>query len=223
MKLIKKFFNRIIEWLDERFSIKGTIEKNLTKKMIPKGMKWFGCFGGMAFVALLLQVGSGIFLAINYIPSLSEAFNSIQYIKHSIPYGWLIQKIHAVGPNIIVAFVSCHMARIIFKAAYKKPRELHWVSGVVLFILTFLICYTGSFLPANQMTYWGINTMAKAAESPTMVANYDVGIWGDGDRFSAHKFMFIYAMHIIGIPVLIVAFMVLHFVMIRRTGIDEPF
>lgn len=258
MKLMKRFIYLPIEWLDERFNIKGAIEKNLTKKMVPKGMKWFGCFGGMAVIAFLMQIGSGIFLALYYIPSASEAFNSIQYVRHSVPYGWFIQKMHAVGPNVIIALLLCHIVRILVKGAYRKPRELHWASGVVLFVLTLLICYTGASLPASQLDYWGIkraegisidvskhnsptkvggavpylhrlkpmaartDSMEGTSVAPTIVTSYDVGILRDGTRFNEHKLTFIYIIHIVCIPIVILTIMALHFVMVRRTGIDEP-
>lgn len=212
-----------VNWFDERFGIREFIRNNVTQKMIPKGMNWFGCFGGMALIAFLMQIGSGIFLALYYSPSAGKAFSSVQYIRHSVPYGWLIQKIHVVSPHVIIGFVICHMIRIVVKGAYRKPRELHWVSGAAMLILTFLICYTGSILPANELSYWGINSAGGMLNSPTMAASYDAGFLRNGSKFSDQKFTVIYIAHIIGIPLVIAGLMVMHFAMVRKTGIDEPF
>ncbi|MDR4499261.1 MAG: cytochrome b N-terminal domain-containing protein [Candidatus Scalindua sp.] len=218
----ESFFGFLKNWFEERYQLKEAIERNVTKKQIPKGLSWFGCTGGLAFVAFLLQAGTGIFLVFHYIPSANEAFNSVQYVRHAIPYGWLIQKVHAVTPHFMVALVLSHMVRILFKGIYKKPRELHWVSGSLLLILTLMISYTGTFLPANGLSYWGVSTAGSEVGMPTMVTDHSVGAYQDGRAISNQTFVLIYALHIAGIPIMMSLFMSLHFLMIRRTGISEP-
>ena len=120
-------------------------------------------------------MGTGIFLVFYYVPSPAEAFNSVQYIRHALPYGWLIQKVHAVTPHFMMTLVFAHMLRILFKGIYKKPRELHWVSGASLLVLTLIICYTGTCLPANDLSYWGINSVGSEVGMPTMVTDHTVG------------------------------------------------
>ena len=217
----KSFFAFLKNWFEERYQLIEVIERNVTKKQIPKGLSWFGCMGGVAFVAFLLQAGTGIFLVFHYIPSASEAFNSVQYIRHAIPYGWLIQKVHAVTPHFMVALVLSHMLRILFKGIYRKPRELHWVSGSLLLILTLMISYTGTFLPANSLSYWGVSTAGSEVAMPTMVSDHSVGAYQGGGTISNQTFVLIYALHIAGIPIMMSLFMGLHFLMIRRTGISE--
>ncbi|MBC8551360.1 MAG: cytochrome b N-terminal domain-containing protein [Candidatus Brocadiales bacterium] len=209
-------------WFDERFGFQDIIEKNITKKLIPRGLSWFGCMGGLALVAFMVQVGTGIFLVFYYVPSPGEAFNSVQYIRHAIPYGWLIQKIHAVTPHFMIILIFAHMLRMLFKGIYKKPRELHWVSGASLLVLTLIICYTGTCLPANDMSYWGINSVGSEIGMPTMVADHDVGSRQDMGEVSTHGFVAVYALHIACIPLLMCVIMGFHFLMVRRTGISEP-
>jgi quinol-cytochrome oxidoreductase complex cytochrome b subunit len=114
------------------------------------------------------------------------------------------------------------MLRILFKGIYKKPRELHWVSGAALLILTLVICYTGTYLPANSLSYWGISSVGSEAAMPTMVTDHVVGTYQGGDAVSGHGFVFIYALHIIGIPLMMCILMGFHFLMVRKTGISEP-
>jgi len=174
--------------------LRELIESNVTRRLIPKGLSWFGCMGGLSLLAFMIQLGTGIFLMFYFIPSTREALASIQQVSHSVPYGWLIQRIHAVGPHIMMGMVFSHMLRILFKGIYRHPRELHWVSGACLLIMTLLMYYTGSLLPVH-------NISGRAA--PVHVT-------------------YIYALHVAGIPLAMALFMGMHFFMVRNTGIYEP-
>jgi quinol-cytochrome oxidoreductase complex cytochrome b subunit len=209
-------------WIDERFQIREIIEKNFTKKKIPKGISWFRCMGGLALIAFMLQVGTGIFLVFYYVPSASDAFNSVQYIRHAVSYGWLIQKIHAVAPYFMVVTLFVHMIRILFKGLYQKPRELHWVSGASLLVLTLIICYTGTCLPANNLSYWGVSSVGSEAGMPTMVTDHVVGDYQNEGTISSHGFVSLYALHVICIPLTMCIIMAFHFLIKSRTGVSEP-
>jgi len=217
-----KYLQGIKDWFEERFQLKEIIERNLTKKKIPKWISWFRCMGGFAFIAFLIQVGTGIFLVYYYVPSVSEAFNSVQYIRHTVPYGWLIQKVHAVTPHFMIVPLFIHMIRILFRGLYKNPRELHWVSGASLLVLTLIICYTGTWLPANSLSYWGVSSVGGEVAMPTMVADYVVGVSQNEGQISSHGFVLLYGLHVICIPLIMCVIMGFHFLMIRRTGVSEP-
>ncbi len=191
--------------VEERYQLENIIERNVTKKLIPKGISLFRCMGGLALIAFLIQVGTGIFLVFYYVPSAGEAANSVQYIRHALSYGWLIQKVHAVTPYFMIVPLFIHMIRILFKGLYKDPRELHWVSGASLLVLTLVIYYTGTCLPADSLTYWGAGSVG-----------------GDGGMVSNSNFVIVYALHIACIPIMMCILMGFHFLMIRRTGVSEP-
>src|SRR5574337_986628 len=169
--------------------LRELIEINITRKLIPKGLSWFGCMGGLSLVAFMVQVVTGMFLVFHFIPGEKEALGSIQNVIHNAPYGWLIQRIHAVGPNIMVGMVFSHMLRILFKGIYRHPRELHWVSGACLLILTLLMYYTGSLLSVGNI-----------------------------NEHSAIPLIYLYAIHVAGIPMIMGLFMGMHFFMVRTTG-----
>jgi len=156
------------------------------------------------------------------VPSTSNAFNSVQYLRHAVSYGWLIQKVHAVAPYFMVVALLVHMIRILFKGLYQKPRELHWVSGASLLVLTLIICYTGTCLPANNLTYWGVSSVGSEVGMPTMVTDHAVGDYQNEESISSHGFMSFYALHVICIPLMMCIIMGFHFLMIRRTGVSEP-
>ncbi len=179
--------------IENKYFLKELIENNITRRLIPKGLSWFGCMGGLSLLAFIIQLGTGIFLMFYFIPTSGNALTSIQYVSHSVPYGWLIQRIHAVGPHIMVGMILSHMLRILFKGIYRHPRELHWVSGACLLILTLLMYYTG-----NKLSFHN-----------------------GSERITMHLIYF-YALHVIGIPLAMVLFMGMHFFMVRKTGIYEP-
>jgi quinol-cytochrome oxidoreductase complex cytochrome b subunit len=208
--------------LDERYALREFLQENFTQRLIPKHLSWFGCLGGLSLVAFCLQVGTGIFLMCFYVPSASEAFGSLQYIKHSAGMGWLVQKLHLVGAQVMVGCVLGHMLRVLFKGIYKKPRELHWVSGTSLFLLTLTIAYTGTQLTAERFYTWNVRTDVQSLDAPSTVTKYAVGLTPDGKKFSNYRLSFFYAMHVVLIPLVMATFMGFHFVMVRRTGIAEP-
>ncbi len=219
---IKENLHGVKDWFEERFQLSEIIETNLTKKKIPKNISWFRCMGGFALIAFMLQVGTGIFLVFYYVPSASNALNSVQYIRHAVSYGWLIQKVHAVAPYFMVVALFIHMIRILFKGLYQNPRELHWVSGASLLVLTLIICYTGMCLPANSLSYWGVSSVGSDVGMPTMVTDHVVGEFQNEGTISSHGFILLYALHVICIPLMMCIIMGLHFLMIRRTGVSEP-
>lgn len=187
-----KKLNAVIKETGNKSILREFIEINITRKLIPKGLSWFGCMGGLSLVAFMVQVATGIFLVFHFIPGEKEALASIQNVIHNVPYGWLFQSIHAVGPNIMVGMVFSHMIRILFKGIYRHPRELHWVSGACMLILTLLIYYTGSLLSAEHV-----------------------------NEHSPLRLTYLYATHVAGIPIVMGLFMGMHFLMVRTTGICE--
>lgn len=132
-------------------------EINITRKLILKGMIWFGYTGEMSVVSFLIQTITGVFLAFYFVPDRKEALTSIQNITHTVPFGCFAQRIHAVGPHIMIGMVIIHTIDMFLKGFYRHPRELYWVSGSFLFILTLLMHYTGILLSVvNINEYAGI-------------------------------------------------------------------
>ena len=205
--------------VEERYRLENIIEKNVTKKLIPKGISLFRCMGGLALIAFLIQVGTGIFLVFYYVPSAGEAVDSVQYIRHALLYGWLIQKVHAVTPYFMIVPLFIHMIRILFKGRYKDPRELHWVSGASLLVLTLVICYTGTCLPADSLAHLGAGSVGGEV---AMMTDHIVGAFNDGGMASNRNLFIVYALHIACIPIMMSVLMGFHFLMIRRTGVSEP-
>ncbi len=173
--------------------LKKLIETNVTRRLIPKGMSWFGCMGGLSLLAFLIQLTTGAFLLFYFSPSTKEsAISSVQRVTHTVPYGWLVLRLHAAGSHVMICMVFSHMLRIFFKEIYRHPRELHWVSGSCLLILTLIMCYTGSLLSVQN-------------------------IYSN----STTRLLPVYILHIAATPLAMSLFMGMHFFMIRNTGIHE--
>ncbi|MFQ5862445.1 MAG: cytochrome b N-terminal domain-containing protein [Candidatus Brocadiales bacterium] len=214
----------------EHSGLRRLIEDNFFKRLLPRKLSWFRCLGGLALVTFAVQVGSGLFLVFFYVPSAAGAFNSVQHIKHAVPYGWLICKLHLVGTQIMIGCVIAHLIRVLFKGAYKSPRQLYWVSGAFLLMLTLLMGYTGTKLPVGDVYAWNMgytqsDTPAYASPAdggPTTVVKYKAGVPPTATKASTGRYSFIYIAHVAIIPVIICSFMAFHFIMIRRTGISEP-
>jgi quinol-cytochrome oxidoreductase complex cytochrome b subunit len=115
--------------MDDRFDLTPVIEKNLTRKQVPRTLSWAGCFGGLAFLIFLIQIFTGILLLMYYKSDAERAWDSVTFVKSNVPMGWLIQRIHSVGANFMIALVFLHMARVAYLRIYRRPRELHWISG----------------------------------------------------------------------------------------------
>lgn len=218
MRVIKA----IAEGLEERYQLTPLIEKNVTKKQVPRTLGWAACFGGLSLLVFLIQVFSGALLLMYYKPDPGRAWDSVTFIKSNVPMGWLIQRVHAVGANLMIVLVMMHMARIAYFKIYRKPRELHWISGVVLLLLTTLLAFTGYLLPWTQLSYWGAKVGTEIPGAVPVVGPAIVEWLRRGNSISGETLGFFYSMHIWILPGLISAFMVMHFVMIRRTGISRP-
>lgn len=213
---------RVTEALDERYQLRPLIEKNVTKKLVPRTLGWAACFGGLSLLVFIIQVFSGALLLMYYKPDPARAWDSVTFIKSNVPMGWLIQRVHAVGANLMIVLVLMHMARVAYFKIYRKPRELHWVSGVVLLVLTTLLAFTGYLLPWTQLSYWGAKVGTEIPGAVPAVGERIVEWLRRGNAISGETLGFFYALHIWILPATISGFMALHFMMIRRTGISRP-
>ena len=213
---------KLYRWLDSRYHIEPLLKKNVTEKLVPCHLSWAACFGGLALFTFLVQVFTGALLMMYYKPHAEQAFDSVMYIKSNVPMGWLIQRIHAVSANLMIVLVLMHMARVAYKRIFRPPRELHWVSGVVLLILTMLMAFTGYLLPWTQLSFWGAKVGTEILSAVPFVGDAMVMWVRRGRGISGDTLGFFYALHVAIIPGVIGLFMAAHFFMIRRTGISGP-
>ena len=212
----------IFDWFDQRYNLTPLIEKNVTKKMVPRTLSWASCFGGLSLLVFMVQVFTGILLLMYYKPHPAAAWDSVTFVKSNVPMGWLVQRIHAVGANLMVVMVFMHMARVAYFKIFRAPRELHWISGVFLALLTTVMAFTGYLLPWTQLSYWGAKVGTEIPGAVPVIGSQIVKWVRRGDSISGETLGFFFAVHIWVLPTVMVLFMGAHFAMIRRTGISRP-
>ena len=152
------------KWLDARLQVGATIRETAEHPVPHETASWFYVFGSAAFVVFMLQIVTGIMLALIYVPSAGEAWNSLQTLNHSIVLGWYIRALHGWGSDFMVAIVLIHMVQVFLFGAYKFPRELTWIIGIFLLLMTLGMAFTGQVLRFDKDAYWGCFASAGSGE-----------------------------------------------------------
>ncbi len=205
-----------------RFGLRRLIEPHLPPTLVPRALGWAGCFGGLAFLLFLIQVYTGVLLLMYYKADPARAWDSVTFIKSNVQMGWLIQRVHAVCADMMIALVLMHMARVAYYRIYRSPREYHWLSGVALLVLTTSMAFTGYLLPWTNLSYWAVSVGTEIPGAIPVVGD-DLAAWlRRGPLVSGETLGFFYALHVSVLPATIVLGMLVHYIMIRRTGISKP-
>ncbi len=218
----KPLVNRAVDWVDERYELSPLLSK-LAAKPVPRfAMKWWYCLGGITAFLFVVQGITGIMLAFYYKPSAAEAYNSIIFIENEVRFGAAIRMIHHWAANGMIVMAIAHMLRVFIMGAYKNPRELNWISGVLLLILALVFGFTGYLLPWDQRAYWATTVGTDIAGSVPAIGNLVLVLLRVGWDVSEATLGRFYGLHIIVTPLLTVGFMLAHFMMIRKLGIARP-
>lgn len=218
----KPFSQRSVQWIDERYQLSEPLTKILNKPVPKFALRWWYCLGGITAFLFITQGVTGIMLAFYYQPTPEAAYASIQFIEIQVNYGAAIRSIHHWAANGMIVMCTAHMLRVFIMGAYKPPRELNWVSGVILLVLTLAFGFTGYLLPWDQRAFWATTVGSEIAGSIPVIGNIALIFLRVGWEVSANTLSRFYALHVIAIPLLTVAFMLAHFFMIRRQGIARP-
>jgi len=209
--------NKIFTWLDERLGLQTIYNTTLDRK-IPK-VNWFFTLGSASGFLFIMQGVTGIFLTMYYVPTPDHAYDSIQYIMNEVAFGWLIRGIHHWGASLMVLIVFCHMLRTFYFAAYKYPRELTWMTGVVLFLVTLGMGFTGYLLPWNQRAYWATTVGTEIAGTVPFVGDFLNNVLRGGSDLSALTLSRFFSAHIWFLPAVLGAIIGVHIYMVIRLGI----
>jgi quinol-cytochrome oxidoreductase complex cytochrome b subunit len=210
---------KILTWLDERLGLQAIYNLVLDRK-VPK-VNWWFTLGSASLFLFTLQVVTGIFLSVYYVPSPDHAYDSIQYIMTGVSFGWLMRGLHHWGASLMVIIVFIHMLRTFYYAAYKFPRELTWLTGVVLLLATLGMGFTGYLLPWNQRAYWATTVGTEIAGSAPFIGKFILGILRGGTDLSAVTLARFFSVHIWFLPAVIGAMMGVHIYMVIRLGISH--
>lgn len=213
---------RIIDWLDVRLGLRDILEQNLTRYLLPRNINVWYALGAVLLTLFVIQFATGILLLIYYKPNAQEAFASVQRIMNDIPYGWLFRMLHAVGSHFIVIVLLLHMLSVLFMGSYKRPRELTWISGFILFNLALGLCLTGYLLPWSQLSFWATTVATDAAGAVPFVGDPLVAFARGGATVGDTTLGRFFALHVMGFPLLLGLTIAFHLFCVRRTGVSRP-
>jgi ubiquinol-cytochrome c reductase cytochrome b subunit len=216
-----RWIKQTYDWLELRLQLEAPIKDAVLHPVPRNTASWWYVFGSAAFTLLLLQIVTGILLAIVYVPSGGDAWNSLNMLNHQLPLGWFLRAMHGWGSNFMVAVVLIHMAQVFFFGAYKFPRELTWILGVFLLLMTLGMAFTGQVLRFDQDAYWGLGIGASIASRVPIVGAPLVNLMLGGPIIAGATLSRFFAIHVFVIPGAMLVFVALHVWMVLKLGINE--
>ncbi|MCZ7563053.1 MAG: cytochrome bc complex cytochrome b subunit [Burkholderiales bacterium] len=216
------WFGRTLNWIDDRFPMTVLWKTQVAEYYAPKTMNFWYFFGSLALLALVIQIVTGIFLTMHYKPDASIAFASVEYIMREVPWGWLIRYMHSTGASAFFIVVYLHMFRALLYGSYRKPRELTWIFGCLIFLALMAEAFFGYLLPWGQMSYWGAQVIVNLFGAIPFIGE-DLAIWIRGDYvISDATLNRFFAMHVIAIPLVLVGLILAHLIALHETGSNNP-
>jgi ubiquinol-cytochrome c reductase cytochrome b subunit len=211
----------LMTWIDERFPATKVVKEHLTEYYAPKNFNFWYFFGSLALVALVLQIVTGILLAMNYKPDAELAFASVEYIMRDVWGGWFIRYMHSTGSSMFFIVVYLHMFRGLLYGSYRNPRELIWIFGMVIYLAMMATAFFGYLLPWGQMSYWGAQVIVNLFETLPIIGGA-LSEWIRGDYvisdITLNRF---YAFHYL-VPFILVGLVFLHIVALHKVGSNNP-
>ncbi|CAM2149931.1 Cytochrome b [Pararobbsia alpina] len=212
----------LLGWIDRRFPLTSLWKAHLSEYYAPKNFNFWYFFGSLALLVLVLQIVTGIFLVMNYKPDSQLAFASVEYIMRDVPFGWLIRYLHSTGASMFFVVVYLHMFRGLLYGSYRKPRELVWVFGCLIFLCLMAEAFFGYLLPWGQMSYWGAQVIVNLFSAIPFIGP-DLSLWIRGDYVvsdvTLNRF---FAFHVIAIPLVLLALVVAHIMALHEVGSNNP-
>jgi quinol-cytochrome oxidoreductase complex cytochrome b subunit len=212
----------VANWLGSRYRIDGRALVEMSNEPVPNHLKhWWFCLGGTPMYLFAVQIITGILLAFYYVPDPSQAYESVAHITNDVSFGWYIRSLHKWGATLMIASVILHQMRVFFTGAYRKPRELSWVVGMVLLLLTLVCGFTGYSLVYEQLSYWGAKVGTNIAEQVPLVGHTLADVMRGGPEIGRNTMTRFFMLHAAVMPTLMVLVLALHIALIRLQGVTE--
>jgi len=213
---------KLLAWIDDRFPLTKVWEEHLSKYYTPKNFNFWYYFGSLALLVLVMQIVTGIFLTMHYKPDTALAFASVEYIMRDVSWGWLIRYLHSTGASFFFIVVYLHMFRAMMYGSHRKPRELLWIIGVIIFVALMAESFMGYLLPWGNMSYWGAQVIISLFEAIPFVGP-GLSEWIRGDFVVADATLNrFFAFHVIAIPLVLVVLVFVHLVALHKVGSSNP-
>jgi ubiquinol-cytochrome c reductase cytochrome b subunit len=212
----------LIGWIDQRFPLTSLWKEHVSEYYAPKNFNFWYYFGSLALLILVNQLVTGIFLTMNYKPSSAEAFSSIEYIMRDVDWGWLIRYLHSTGASAFFIVIYLHMFRALLYGSHRKPRELVWIFGCLIFLLLMAEAFMGYVLPWGNMSYWGAQVIVSLFSSLPYIGGALVE-WIRGDYYIADATLNrFFALHVAALPLALIFLVIAHIMALHEVGSNNP-
>jgi ubiquinol-cytochrome c reductase cytochrome b subunit len=212
---------KIGAWFDRRLQLAAPVREIAEHRVPRNAASWWYVFGTAALVVFVLQIVTGILLALVYVPSGAEAWSSLQALNHDVTLGWFIRAMHGWGSNFMLAIVLIHVVQVFLFGAYKFPRELTWIIGVFLLLMTLGMAFSGQVLRFDQDAYWGLGIGASIASRVPVLGPSIVKLMLGGPIIAGATLSRFFALHVFVIPGMLIGFVCLHLLMVLKLGIND--
>ncbi|HET9112923.1 MAG TPA: cytochrome bc complex cytochrome b subunit [Burkholderiales bacterium] len=213
---------KLVGWIDDRFPLTSNWKAHLSEYYAPKNFNFWYFFGSLALLVLVNQIVTGIFLTMNYKPDAKLAFASVEYIMRDVEWGWLIRYMHSVGASMFFVVVYLHMFRGLIYGSYRKPRELVWIFGMMIYLALMAEAFMGYLLPWGQMSFWGAQVIISLFGAIPYVGDA-LSLWIRGDFVvsdaTLNRF---FAFHVIALPLVLLGLVVAHIIALHEVGSNNP-
>ncbi|MHB0990486.1 MAG: cytochrome b [Burkholderiales bacterium] len=213
---------KLVGWIDDRFPLTSNWKAHLSEYYAPKNFNFWYFFGSLALLVLVNQIVTGIFLTMNYKPDAKLAFASVEYIMRDVEWGWLIRYMHSVGASMFFVVVYLHMFRGLIYGSYRKPRELVWIFGMMIYLALMAEAFMGYLLPWGQMSFWGAQVIISLFGAIPYIGDA-LSLWIRGDFVvsdaTLNRF---FAFHVIALPLVLLGLVVAHIIALHEVGSNNP-
>ncbi|WP_126453472.1 cytochrome b [Sulfuriflexus mobilis] len=213
---------KTLGWVDDRFPLTKMWKEHLSEYYAPKNFNFWYFFGSLALMVLVMQILTGIWLTMNYKPDAEMAFASVEFIMRDVEWGWLIRYLHSTGASAFFIVVYLHMFRGLMYGSYRKPRELIWIFGMIIYVALMAEAFMGYLLPWGQMSYWGAQVIVSLFGAVPFVGE-ELAIWIRGDFVigdaTLNRF---FAFHVIALPIVLLGLVVAHIIALHEVGSNNP-
>ena len=208
----------LLTWVDQRFPLMSMWRDHLSEYYAPKNFNFWYFFGALMLFVLVLQITTGILLTMNYKPDATQAFASVEYIMRDVWGGWFIRYMHSTGASAFFICVYLHMLRGLMYGSYRKPRELIWIFGMLIYLCLMAEAFFGYLLPWGQMSYWGAQVIVNLFASVPVIGE-DLSVWIRGDYVvsdaTLNRF---FAFHVIAVPLVLLGLVAAHILALHEVG-----
>jgi menaquinol-cytochrome c reductase cytochrome b subunit len=219
---------KIYDYVDERLDI-TPMWRDIADHEVPEHVNpahhfsaFVYCFGGLTFFITVIQILSGMFLTMYYVPDIVNAYQSVAYLQNEVAFGVIVRGMHHWGASLVIVMMFLHTLRVFFTGSYKKPRELNWVVGVLIFFVMLALGVTGYLLPWDMKAYFATAVVLQIAESIPILGGFAKTLLAGGEIIGAATLARFFAIHVFFLPAALLGLLAAHFYMIRKQGISGP-